>query len=103
MADTEGDPAPEQGLDGRVSSLETGQESLTQKLDKLLGIVRRHNRVSCEAARIQVRIAGHIGPIQHDGHGFVGRDVNYLHRMLDAPALKRKLAASGAEPIARFR
>jgi hypothetical protein len=39
MADDEENPAPEQGLDGRVSSLETGQESLTQKLDKLLGIV----------------------------------------------------------------
>jgi hypothetical protein len=39
MADTEGDPAPKEGLDGRVSSLETGQESLSQKLDKLLGIV----------------------------------------------------------------
>jgi hypothetical protein len=39
MADDEEKPAPEQGLDGRVSSLETGQETLTQKLDKLLGIV----------------------------------------------------------------
>jgi hypothetical protein len=33
------DPAPEQGLDQRVSSLETGQQSLSEKLDKVLGIV----------------------------------------------------------------
>jgi hypothetical protein len=65
--------------------------------DKLLSLVRRHNRVSCEAARIQLRIATHIGPVHYDGHGFVGRDVNLLHRMLDAPALKRMLAESGAE------
>jgi hypothetical protein len=65
--------------------------------DKLLDMIRRHNRVSCEDARIQVRVAIHIGPIQHDGYGFVGCDVNYLHRMLNAPALKRKLAISGAE------
>ncbi len=65
--------------------------------DKLLGLVRRHNRVSCEAARIQLRVAAHLGPIHHDGHGFVGHDVNHLHRMLDAPALKRMLTRSGAE------
>ena len=39
MADDEGNPPPNQELDQRVSSLETGQESLSQKLDKLLGIV----------------------------------------------------------------
>src|SRR5271170_2093318 len=39
MADSEPDPGPEQGLDQRVSSLETGQQSMSDKLDKLLGIV----------------------------------------------------------------
>lgn len=33
------DPQPEQGIDKRVSSLEAGQESLTQKIDKILGLV----------------------------------------------------------------
>jgi len=65
--------------------------------DKLLGLVRRHNRVSCAAARIQLRLAVHAGPVSHDGHGFVGHDVNYLHRMLDAPTLKRMITSSGAE------
>jgi hypothetical protein len=39
MADDDTDVKPEQGLDQRVSSLEAGQESLSQKLDKILGIV----------------------------------------------------------------
>jgi hypothetical protein len=39
MADTEPDPAAKEGLDERVSSLETGQQSMTQKIDQILGIV----------------------------------------------------------------
>jgi hypothetical protein len=65
--------------------------------ERLRGLVRRHNRVSCEAARIQLRVAVHIGPVHNDGHGFVGRDVNLLCRLLDARPLKRMLAESGAE------
>ena len=65
--------------------------------ERLRNLVRRHNRVSCEAARIQLRVAAHIGPVHNDGHGFVGRDVNLLFRLLDARSLKRMLALSGAE------
>jgi hypothetical protein len=65
--------------------------------ERLRRLVRRHNRVSCEAARIQLRVAAHIGPVHNDGHGFVGRDVNLLCRLLDARSLKRMLAQSGAE------
>jgi hypothetical protein len=65
--------------------------------DKLVSLVRRHNRVSCDAARIQLRVATHVGPVHHDGHGFIGHDVNFLHRMLEAPALKRMLIETSAE------
>ena len=65
--------------------------------ERLRRLIRRHNRVSCEAARIQLRVAAHIGPVHNDGHGFVGRDVNLLCRLLDARSLKRTLAQSGAE------
>lgn len=65
--------------------------------ERLRRLVRRHNRVSCEAARIQLRVAAHVGPVHNDGHGFVGRDVNLLCRLLDARSLKRMLAQSGAE------
>ena len=37
------------------------------------------------------------GPVEHDRHGFVGTDVNFAFRMLDARSLKAKLAKSGAE------
>ena len=65
--------------------------------ERLRSLIRRHNRVSCEAARIQLRVAAHIGPVHNDGHGFVGRDLTLLCRLLAARSLKRMLAQSGAE------
>ena len=65
--------------------------------ERLRGLIRRHNHVSCPAAGIQLRAAAHIGPVEHDGHGFVGSDVNLLFRMLEARPLKRALAGSNAE------
>jgi hypothetical protein len=65
--------------------------------ERLRGLVRRHNRVSCEAAQIQLRVAAHVGPVHSDGHGFIGRDVTLLCRLLNARSLKRMLADSGAE------
>jgi hypothetical protein len=64
---------------------------------RLRSLIRLHNRLSCEAARLQLRIAVHIGPVHHDGHGFVGHDINLLCRLLDAPRLKRMISQSGAE------
>ena len=65
--------------------------------ERLRGLIRRHNHVSRDAAGIQLRAAAHIGPVEHDGHGFVGTDINLLFRMLDARPLKAALAGSGAE------
>jgi class 3 adenylate cyclase len=65
--------------------------------ERLRGLIRRHNHVSSPAAGIQLRAAAHIGPVEHDGHGFVGSDVNLLFRMLEARPLKRALAGTGAE------
>jgi class 3 adenylate cyclase len=65
--------------------------------ERLRGLLRRHNHVSRESAAIQLRAAAHIGPVEYDGHGFVGTDVNFAFRMLEARPVKRMLAASGAE------
>jgi hypothetical protein len=65
--------------------------------DRLRALVRRHNRVSCEAAQIRLRTAVHLGLIHHDGHGFVGGDINLLCRMLDSRQFKQRLADSKAE------
>jgi hypothetical protein len=65
--------------------------------ERLRGLIRRHNHVSCQAAGIQLRAAAHIGLVEHDGHGFVGGDINLLFRMLEARVLRRALASSSAE------
>jgi class 3 adenylate cyclase len=65
--------------------------------ERLRALVRFHNHVSRPTAGIQLRAAVHIGMAVHDGNGFVGSDVNYLFRMLDARALRRALAASDGE------
>jgi hypothetical protein len=65
--------------------------------ERLRGLIRRHNHVSSEAARIQLRAAAHIGPVHHDGHGFVSSDIDFLFRMLEARPFKRALSGSGVE------
>ena len=65
--------------------------------ERLRGLIRRHNHVFRDAAAIQLRTAAHIGPVDHDGHGFIGSDINLLFRMLNARPLKRALTSSTAE------
>jgi hypothetical protein len=65
--------------------------------ERLRSLIRRHNHVSSAAAHIQLRVAAHLGPVDHDGHGFVGTDVDLLFRMLDARPLKSALASTGAD------
>jgi hypothetical protein len=65
--------------------------------ERLRGLIRRHNHVSRDTAGLQLRTAINVGPVDHDGHGFVGTDVNFTFRLLEARPLKRVLAASGAE------
>ena len=60
--------------------------------DNLRSLIRRHNHVSAAAADMQLRIAAHIGLVEHDGHGFVGTGVNFAFRMLDARPVKTQLA-----------
>ena len=65
--------------------------------ERLRGLIRRHNRVSREAARMQLRVAANVGPVYRDEHGFSGDDVMLLCRMLDAQPLRRALSESGSE------
>ena len=65
--------------------------------ERLRSLIRRHNHLSCRAAGLQLRAAAHLGPVDHDGHGFVGSDVNFLFRMLDARPFKRAVTSTGAE------
>jgi hypothetical protein len=65
--------------------------------ERLRGLVRRHNRVSCESARMQLRAAVNVGLVDCDDHGLVGDELNLLFRMLDARPLRQALTESGAE------
>ena len=65
--------------------------------ERLSSLIRRHNHVSTLAAHFQLRVAVHIGPVNHDGHGFVGTDVDFLFRMLNARPLKHALDSTGAD------
>jgi hypothetical protein len=67
--------------------------------ERLRVLIRRHNHIARDAARIQLRAATHIGPVDHDGNGFIGSDINLLFRMMQAQTLKRELANSDAELV----
>jgi hypothetical protein len=65
--------------------------------ERLRSLIRRHNHVFRDNAAIRLRAAAHIGPVDHDGYGFIGSDLDFLFRMLDARPLRQALACSGAE------
>jgi class 3 adenylate cyclase len=65
--------------------------------ERLRTLIRRHNHVSRDAACIQLRAAVHMGPLEHDGHGFIGTDVNFLFRMMNARSLSAALVNTGAD------
>ena len=66
-------------------------------LAHLAAALRRHNHQASEAVRIQLRLALHVGPVEPDSEGVSGEAVIFTARLLDAPALKKKLAKSGAD------
>ena len=65
--------------------------------ERLRGLIRRHNRITCDAAQMQLRAAAHIGPVYSDAYGVISDDLNLLFRMLEAAPLRRALAGSGTE------
>jgi hypothetical protein len=54
----------------------------------LRAAVRRHNRLSSEIAQIRLRVSVHAGEVHRDDHGLVGRAVNHVFRLIEAPAFK---------------
>ncbi|RSM75925.1 hypothetical protein DMH04_37080 [Kibdelosporangium aridum] len=61
---------------------------------RLAAALRRNNAIYAAEARIRLRVAVHVGKIDFDERGIAGHTVNFVCRMLDAPALKAVLAAS---------
>jgi hypothetical protein len=63
---------------------------------ELPGRLRVHNHTYAESARMRLRLAAHVGPITEDSLGPAGDAIIRASRLLDALALKRAMAASGA-------
>ncbi|RKS68128.1 Cyclic nucleotide-binding domain-containing protein [Actinomadura pelletieri DSM 43383] len=59
--------------------------------------LRHHNERSNCAARIQLRVAVHVGPVMPDPPGVSGWALIRTARLLDARPLKDRLAATGAD------
>ncbi len=70
---------------------------VSQLPDPLLAKLRHHNKMSSPAAQIQLRLALHAGLVTRDANGFAGQAAIHLFRILEAPPVKRELAASGAD------
>ncbi len=72
--------------------------SLTALFDPLItrlqAELRHHNKMSSEAACIQLRVALHAGYVHADANGLAGTTLIHLFRLLDAPQFKQKLAAA---------
>jgi hypothetical protein len=66
-------------------------------LPLLAADLRRYNRRAADPVRIALRAALHVGPVSADPNGLNGQALIHAARMLDAPALRKSLAATGAE------
>ena len=61
--------------------------------------LRQYNRRASEVVRIQLRVALHVGPVGRDAEGLTGQAVIAAARIVDAPAVKARLAAEHADLI----
>ena len=66
---------------------------------ELAGRLRQYNRRASAVVRIQLRVALHVGPVGRDAEGLTGQAVIAAARIVDAPAIKARLAAEQADLI----
>jgi CRP-like cAMP-binding protein len=64
---------------------------------RLADSLASHNSVADEPAKIQLRMALHVGPVVSDAEGVSGESIIQAARILEAPMLKRELARTGAD------
>lgn len=62
---------------------------------KLPGELRKHNQAYREPARIRLRMSANVGPVSHDQVGITGESIIRASRLLDAPVLRKAMAAAG--------
>ncbi len=54
--------------------------------------LRRHNEVSADTTKIELRMAVHAGFVIRDDYALTGEAIVHLHRLLDAPAFRHAVA-----------
>jgi CRP-like cAMP-binding protein len=64
---------------------------------RLADSLAAHNSVADGPARIQLRVALHVGPVVSDPEGVSGESIIQAARILEAPVLKRELGQTGAD------
>ncbi|MFI0357723.1 Crp/Fnr family transcriptional regulator [Actinomadura sp. 9N407] len=67
-------------------------------VDPLIGLLAeglaRHNRDAAKAVRIRLRAALDVGPVTRDAHGVNGYAIIRAARLMEAPALRRRLTGA---------
>jgi CRP-like cAMP-binding protein/tetratricopeptide (TPR) repeat protein len=66
-------------------------------IPELASRLRQYNRRASEVVQIQLRVALHVGPVGRDTEGLTGEAIIVAARILEAPALKARLAADRAD------
>lgn len=64
---------------------------------ELPGALRRHNHTYSDSVRIRLRVAANVGPVMSDDFGMSGEAIIRTARLIDAPAFKEAMKASGAD------
>lgn len=66
-------------------------------VDILTEHLHLYNKLTSDAAQIQLRMAVHTGSVYRDANGVVGRCLVHLFRLLEAPMFKHELASARAD------
>ncbi|HLN67507.1 MAG TPA: FxSxx-COOH system tetratricopeptide repeat protein [Streptosporangiaceae bacterium] len=66
-------------------------------IPELASRLRQYNRRASDVVQIQLRVALHVGPVGRDAEGLNGEAIIVAARILEAPALKARLAADQAD------
>jgi hypothetical protein len=80
-----------------VPALAPTEPLISPLADRVRAGLRRHNKVSSEAAQIRLRMALHAGHVSFDAHGVAGQTLVHAFRLLEAPAFKTAFAATRCE------
>lgn len=80
-----------------VPALVSTEPLISPLADRLRAGLRRHNKLSSEAAQIRLRMALHTGHVHFDPYGVTGQTLVHAFRLLEAPAFKAAFAATRCE------